>query len=136
MDCFTHLSRDSPRVCPKKRKAPCPPVRNSFLGLERLIGCSTSLSPADSAFIQARVRLNCSDSLIYTGLHTFRRHTSPPRAAADGVYQPVVRTPREDFFPKNHPVKFFLRAPLVKPLLRGTQRTRIVSFAWSVVCLW
>ena len=39
----------------------------------------------DSGFMQARVRLSCSDSLIYTGQHTFRRHASPPRAAADGV---------------------------------------------------
>ena len=36
----------------------------------------------DSAFIQARVRLSCSDCLIYTGRHTFRRHASPPRASA------------------------------------------------------
>jgi len=39
----------------------------------------------DSAFMQARVRLSCSNNLIYTGLHTFWRHASPPRAAADGV---------------------------------------------------
>jgi len=32
----------------------------------------------DSAFIQARVRLSCSDGLIYTGRHTFRCHASPP----------------------------------------------------------
>ena len=36
----------------------------------------------DSTFIQARVRLSCSDGLIYTGRHTFRCHASPPRAAA------------------------------------------------------
>jgi len=34
----------------------------------------------DSAFMQARVRLSCSDGLVYTGRHTFRRHASPPRA--------------------------------------------------------
>ena len=39
----------------------------------------------DSAFIQARVRLNCSNILIYTGLHMSRCHASPPRATADGV---------------------------------------------------
>ena len=54
----------------------------------------------DSAFMQARVRLSYSDSLIYTGLHTFRRHASPPRAAADGVDRTLVRSPRADFFSK------------------------------------
>jgi len=39
----------------------------------------------DIAFMEARVRLSCSDSLIYTRLHTVRRHASPPRAAVDGV---------------------------------------------------
>ena len=34
----------------------------------------------DSAFMQARVRLSCSDSLIYTERHKSRRHASPPRA--------------------------------------------------------
>jgi len=34
--------------------------------------------------MQARVRLSCSDSLIYTGLHSFRRHaTLPPRVRRD-----------------------------------------------------
>jgi len=55
----------------------------------------------DSAFMQARVRLSCSNSLIYTGLHTFRRHASPPRAAADGGDRTLVRSPREDFFQKS-----------------------------------
>jgi len=32
------------------------------------------------------------------GLHTFRRHASPPRATADGVYWTLVRSPRRDFF--------------------------------------
>jgi len=36
----------------------------------------------DSAFVQARVRLSCSDGLIYTGRHMFRCHASPPLAAA------------------------------------------------------
>jgi len=36
----------------------------------------------DSAFMKARVRLSCSNSLIYTGHHKFRRHASSPRAAA------------------------------------------------------
>ena len=39
----------------------------------------------DSAFMQARVSLSYSDGLIYTGCHTFRRHASTPRAAADGA---------------------------------------------------
>jgi hypothetical protein len=39
---FTHLSGDPPRVCSKKMKAPCPPVRDSFLGPTWLIGCSPS----------------------------------------------------------------------------------------------
>jgi len=47
VDCFPHLSGDSPRVCSKKRKAPCPPIRNSFLGPKRLIGCSTSAKSSD-----------------------------------------------------------------------------------------
>jgi len=54
----------------------------------------------DSAFMQARVRLSCSDSLIYTGLHTFRRHASPPQVASDGIYRTLVRSPREEFFSK------------------------------------
>jgi len=33
----------------------------------------------DSAFMQARLRLSCSNRLIYTGHHTFRRHASPPQ---------------------------------------------------------
>ena len=35
----------------------------------------------DSTFIKAKVRLSCSDSLIYSGRHNFRCHASPPRAA-------------------------------------------------------
>jgi len=54
----------------------------------------------DSAFMQDRVRLGCSDSLIYTGLHTFRRHASLPRAVADGDDWTLVRFPREDFLQK------------------------------------
>jgi len=50
----------------------------------------------DSAFMQAGVRLSCSNSLMYTGLHTFRRHASPPLAAADGGDWTLVRSPRED----------------------------------------
>ena len=46
------------------------------------------------------MRLHCNDSLIYTGLHTFRRHASPPRAAADGVDWTLARSPREDLFSK------------------------------------
>ena len=48
-----------------------------------------------------KVRLSCSDSLIYTGLHTFRRHASPPRAPADGVDRTLVRSSREFFFKKS-----------------------------------
>jgi len=36
----------------------------------------------DSAFMQARVRLSCSDGLIYTGRHTFRCHASPTNMRA------------------------------------------------------
>ena len=39
----------------------------------------------NSAFMEARVRLSFSGSLIYTRLHTVHRHTSPPRATADCV---------------------------------------------------
>ena len=49
----------------------------------------------DSAFIQARVSLSCSDGLIYTGRHTFQCHASPPRTVSA---QLQVRSPREDFF--------------------------------------
>jgi len=52
----------------------------------------------DSAFVQARVRLSCSDSLIYTGRHTFRRHASPPRAAADGRWLNFSTVPQGRFF--------------------------------------
>jgi len=38
----------------------------------------------DSTIMQARVKPSCSDGLIYTGRHAFRRHASPPRAGADG----------------------------------------------------
>jgi hypothetical protein len=31
----------------------------------------------DSACMQAKVRLSCTDGLIYTGRHTFRRNASP-----------------------------------------------------------
>jgi len=55
----------------------------------------------DSAFIQARVTLNCSDGLIYTGRRTFRRNAAPRRTAA--------AVPQGRFFLKNHPAKFFLR---------------------------
>jgi len=54
----------------------------------------------DSAFMYAKVRLSCRNSLICTGLHTFQRHASPPRAAADGVDCTLVRSPRDFFFPK------------------------------------
>jgi len=61
----------------------------------------------DSAFMQARVRLTCSDSLIYTGRHTFRRHASPPLALVTELW---YGPPGKIFF-KNHPAKFFLRGP-------------------------
>jgi len=38
---------------------------------------------------------------MYTGLHTFQRHASPPPAAADGVDWVLVRSPREDIFSKS-----------------------------------
>jgi len=47
-----------------------------------------------------RVRLSCSNRLIYTGHHTFRRHATHPRAAADGVDSTLVRSPIEDFSQK------------------------------------
>ena len=47
------------------------------------------------------MRLSCSDSLIYTGLHTFRRHASPSRAAAIGSGSTLVRSPRDFFFQKS-----------------------------------
>jgi len=53
----------------------------------------------DSAFVQARVKLSCSDSLIYTLLDTFRRHVSPPRAAAD-VFTYFSTVPQGRFFLK------------------------------------
>ena len=34
------------------------------------------------------------------GLHTFRRHASPPQAPAYVVHRTLVRSPREDFFSK------------------------------------
>jgi len=52
----------------------------------------------DNAFVQARDRLSCSDSVIYTGYHAFRRHASTPRAAADGFDCTLVRFPREFVF--------------------------------------
>ena len=55
----------------------------------------------NSGFMQARVRLSCSKSLIRTGHRTFRRHTSPPWAAAVGVDWILVRSPRVDFFQKS-----------------------------------
>ena len=63
----------------------------------------------DSAFMQTIVWLTCSDSLIYTGRHTFQRHALPLRGAADGVNFSTV--PQGRFFFKNHPAKFFLRGP-------------------------
>ena len=72
----------------------------------------------DSAFVQVRVRLNCSDGLIYTGHHTLLCHASPPRAAAAELsYNPPGK-----IFLKNHPAKFFLRGPWGKTLLRRKKR--------------
>jgi len=53
----------------------------------------------NSAFMQSRARLSCSNSLTCTGLHTFRRHASPqsPRAAAYGGDWTLVRFSKEDF---------------------------------------
>ena len=64
-----------------------------------------------SKFMQARVRLSCSDSLICTGLHTFRRHASPPQEASDGIYWTLVRSPRDDFFLKIIRPNFSFGAP-------------------------
>ena len=47
VDCFTHLSGDSPRVCSKKRRAHCAPVRDCFLGPTWVIRCSTFAQPSD-----------------------------------------------------------------------------------------
>jgi len=38
-----------------------------------------------SAFMRARVRLSCSNRLIYTRHHTFQHHAAPQQAAADSV---------------------------------------------------
>ena len=50
----------------------------------------------DSAFMQTRVRLSCSDSLIYTGHPTFRRHASPLR----WCWQNFSTVPQGIFFSK------------------------------------
>ena len=76
----------------------------------------------DSALMQARVRLSCSDGLMYLGSHTFQRHASPPLLEQ----LPTLLTetvPQAGFFFKNLPAKFFLRGPWGTPLLWGTQRT-------------
>jgi len=65
------------------------------------------------------MRLSCSDSLIYTGQHTFQRHSSPPLAVADGVDSTLVRSPGEDFFQKSSG-QILPSGPLRNPLL--TQR--------------
>jgi len=74
--------------------------------------------------MQARVRLSCSNSFIYTGHHTFQRHASPARAAADGVEWTLVRSSRGDFFQKSSshggPLGV-LRGTWGKSLLQGTQ---------------
>ena len=84
-------------------------------------GAGTSSAPCilgrvlDSAFIQARVRLSCSGGLIYTGRHTFRASPTS-RSSCRGN---LVRSPRKDFFEKNHPNSSFGRGrrpsePLLK----------------------
>jgi len=83
----------------------------------------------DSGFMQARVRLGCSNSSIYTDHLMLRRHASPPRAAAVGVNWTLVRSPREDFF-RNHLAKFFLRHPWGKTHITGTKRA--ISNLWPL----
>ena len=72
----------------------------------------------DSAFMQDRVRLSCSDGLIYTGRHT---STSATPHIHEHLPRNFSTVPQWNIFCKNHPAKFFLRAPWGKPLLRGTQ---------------
>jgi len=70
--------------------------------------------------MQARVRLSCSNSLIYTGLHTFQHHASPSRAAADGVDWTSVRSPTGVF---SKIIRQILPSgPLRDAFLQGTQR--------------
>jgi len=72
----------------------------------------------DTAFMYARVRLSCSNRIIYTGHRSCRRHW---------LLNVSTFPPMEDLFQKSS-AKFFLRDPWGKPLLRGTQRTYCFIF--------
>jgi len=82
----------------------------------------------DSAIMQARVRLSCSDSLKYTDYHTFRRQASPPRAATDGVDFGTV--PQGRFFSK------IIRPnsiPVTTTRARGKPLLLVQPVAWKIL---